>query len=351
MLYLIGDILKQYFGPFRLFTSHIFLTGVGLVSCWLLTWLLLPKFSKNLPADRGREYAVQSEAAKGKPTGAGLLLIVIYLSIIILVVPFDYLYIIIMGCILMAMVFGYLDDRSSKPWSEYLKGLFDLVISFIAALTLWFFKFKETKIWLPFTEELFLVGPGAFIISATVLIWAVINTINCTDGVDGLSGALSIIALLSLGITLYFIVGHSEVSSYLLLPHYPDGARWGIMAFAMVGSLAGYLWHNAYPSSMLMGDAGSRSLGLLIGILIINTGNPFIILTVATVVLVNGGTGLVKVALLRFFKIGIFRNIRFPLHDHFRHNSGWSNTQVLIRFSVLQAMITLVLIVLLIKIR
>ena len=132
---------------------------------------------------------------------------------------------------------------------------------------------------------------------------------------------------------------------------YPDGAGWAIMAFSMIGCLAGYLWHNAYPSSMLMGDAGSRPLGLLIGVLVINTGNPFVILIVATVVLINGGTGLIKVALLRFFKIGIFHNIRFPLHDHFRHKSGWSNTQVLVRFTLLQSLITLILIVMLIKIR
>ena len=147
------------------------------------------------------------------------------------------------------------------------------------------------------------------------------------------------------------MTGHSLIASYLLLPHYPDGARWAIMAFSMIGSLAGYLWHNAYPSSLLMGDAGSRALGLLIGILVINTGNPFIVLTVATVMLINGGTGLIKVALLRFFNVGIFRKVRFPLHDHFRVVSGWSNTQVLVRFTVIQALMTLVFVVLLIKIR
>jgi phospho-N-acetylmuramoyl-pentapeptide-transferase len=123
------------------------------------------------------------------------------------------------------------------------------------------------------------------------------------------------------------------------------------MAFAMVGSLFGYLWHNAYPSTLLMGDAGSRAVGLLIGILVMTTGNPFVILTVATVVLVNGGTGLIKVALLRFFRIGIFHDVRFPLHDHFRLKWGWSNTQVLLRFAVTQSLLTIILVVVLVKIR
>jgi phospho-N-acetylmuramoyl-pentapeptide-transferase len=359
MLYYLGELLLEYFGPLRLFTSYLFLNGIGLMSCWILSWWLLPKFANKLPSDRGKIYAVQPEAAKGKPTGAGIIVIIIYLFIMLLVVPFDIEFLIIMACILFAMIFGYLDDKSEKPWSEYLKGFFDLVISLIAACTLYFFKFQHTEIWLPFTKVLIKLGPDdmfsfaplIFITGATLLIWIIINAINCTDGIDGLSGALSIIALLGLGVILYFVIGHTDISKWLLLPHYPDGAKWATMAFSMIGCLAGYLWHNAYPSSMLMGDAGSRALGLLIGVLVINTGNPFIILTVATVVIVNGGTGLIKVALLRFFKIGIFHNVRFPLHDHFRHNKGWSNTQVLIRFTVLQSLITIILVVFFIKIR
>ncbi len=351
MLFVLGQRLQIFFGPMRLFTSHLFLSGIGLMGCFVLSWWLLPKLARHLPADRGRSHAFQSEAAKGKPTGAGVLFISAYLAVLVLVVPFDLKYIAIMGCVLFAMIFGYLDDRSHTAWSEYSKGLCDLLLSLAAASVLWFFRFSEIPVWLPFTKQLIQLNPVVFIGSAAVLIWIIINSINCTDGVDGLSGTLSIIALFSLGFLLYFVTGHSLIASYLLLPHYPDGARWAIMAFSMIGSLAGYLWHNAYPSSLLMGDAGSRALGLLIGILVINTGNPFIVLTVVTVMLINGGTGLIKVALLRFFNVGIFRKIRFPLHDHFRVVSGWSNTQVLVRFTVIQAVTTLVFVVLLIKIR
>jgi phospho-N-acetylmuramoyl-pentapeptide-transferase len=150
---------------------------------------------------------------------------------------------------------------------------------------------------------------------------------------------------------MYFILGHAKISSYLLLPHYPDGAIWAIMAFSMVGTLVGYLWYNAYPSILLMGDAGSRAIGYLLGVFIIQTGNPFLIFIVSGVLLINGGTGLVKVALLGFFKIAIFSNIRFPLHDHVRHNHGWSASQVLMRFAILQLMLTIVLMMLLIKVR
>jgi phospho-N-acetylmuramoyl-pentapeptide-transferase len=85
--------------------------------------------------------------------------------------------------------------------------------------------------------------------------------------------------------------------------------------------------------------------------LVLACGNPFLIFVVASVVLVNGGTGLVKVALLRFFKVGIFKNVRYPLHDHVRQVEGWSNTQVLVRFMLLQAIGTPLLLVLLFKVR
>jgi phospho-N-acetylmuramoyl-pentapeptide-transferase len=100
-----------------------------------------------------------------------------------------------------------------------------------------------------------------------------------------------------------------------------------------------------------MGDAGSRALGFLLGVFVIKTGNPFIIFIVSGVLLINGGTGLVKVALLRFFRISIFKDVRFPLHDHARKNRQWSNTQVLVRFTLIQTVITLVFIMLLLKVR
>ncbi len=349
MLYLIGEYLQNFYGPFRLFKSHLLLAGLGLMICWILTLWLLPKFAPKLPQDRGRAFAVDSQVAKGKPTGAGFIFILIYLAVLLFVVPFSLQNSLIMLSILLAMFFGFWDDKSHLPWSEYKKGAIDLLLSLIVAAVLCCF--KDMLIWLPFTKNMITLHPIIFIPGAAILLWTAINATNCTDGIDGLSGTLAVLALISLGALLYFVVGHKVIAGYLLLPHYQQGAQWAIMAFSMVGILAGYLWYNAHPSSLLMGDAGSRALGLLIGILVICSGNPFIIFIVAGVLLVNGGTGLIKVTLLRFFKIGIFRNVRFPLHDHFRHNSGWSNTQVLIRFAVLQAMLTLILIVLLIKIR
>ena len=349
MLYLIGDLLQSYFGPFRLLTSHLFLGGLSLILCFSLTFWLLPRLMGRLPRDRGRAHAVQSTSAQGKPTGAGVIFISIFTMVELVVLPPSWQAAAVIAMTFLAMLSGWFDDKSNDSWGEYKKALMDLLLAAAAAAVLC--ELQDTAIWLPFSKDVLIVSPWFFIPAGTVLIWTAINSTNCTDGVDGLSGTLAGIALTSLAGLLYFGLGHKGIADYLLLPHYPDGATWGIMAISMVGTIMGYLWYNAHPSILLMGDAGSRAIGFLLGVFVIKTGNPFTIFIVSAVLLVNGGTGLVKVALLRFAKIAIFRTIRFPLHDHVRHNKGWSNPQVLVRFAVVQVMMTLVLMVLLLKIR
>lgn len=349
MLYLLGEWLQGYFGPFRLLTSRLFLGGLSLVLSWALSFYLLPRLMNRLPRDRGRAHAVQSGAAQGKPTGSGIIFITSFILVQILVQPPTYQMLAILALTFLAMLSGWFDDKSINSWGEYKKAVIDLILAVGTAAVLC--EMNTTEIWLPFTKLTLAIPPYVFIPAAAVLIWTAINATNCTDGVDGLSGTLCAIAFTAMGALLYFVLGHQEIANYLLLPHYADGATWGIMAFCMVGTLIGYLWYNAHPSVLLMGDAGSRALGYLLGVLVIKAGNPFLIIIVSGVLLINGGTGLVKVALLRFAKIAIFRTVRFPLHDHVRHNKGWSNPQVLVRFAVLQVMVTMVTMVLLLKVR
>ncbi|WP_374073494.1 phospho-N-acetylmuramoyl-pentapeptide-transferase [Bdellovibrio bacteriovorus] len=349
MLYWLGQALEHYYGPFRLFTSHLFLGGLSTVLCFVLTFYFLPVLMGLLPTDRGRAHAIQSGASKGKPTGAGVIFVSIFTFIQLVLLPPSLQAWGILALTFLAMLSGYFDDRSVDSWGEYKKALLDVFLAVGTAALLC--EMQAVQIWLPFTPTSFMIPPIVFIPFSAILIWTSINCTNCSDGVDGLSGTLSVLAFAILGLLLYFVVGHKDIANYLLLPHYQDGAVWGMMAFAMVGCILGYLWYNANPSMLLMGDAGSRALGFLMGVIVIKSGNPFTILIVSTVLLVNGGTGLVKVALLRFLKFSLFRTIRFPLHDHVRHNKGWSNTQVLVRFSLIQVMLLIVLLVILLKVR
>jgi phospho-N-acetylmuramoyl-pentapeptide-transferase len=88
-----------------------------------------------------------------------------------------------------------------------------------------------------------------------------------------------------------------------------------------------------------MGDAGSRAMGLFIAIAIMKTGRPFLYILAALVLMVDGGIGLLKVSLIRVFKIHILKNVRTPLHDHVRKNLGWSNAQTVFKFAIIQIMI------------
>lgn len=356
MLYYLGSYLQKFFGPARLLQSYAVLIILALYSGFALMYRFLPKFYSVLPHDRGREFTLTAEAAKGKPTGAGAVFITAFVLLCIVFVPMSWRQCGILFLTWITMLTGFLDDKSISSWGEYLKGALDLLISIAASVLLYFIAKSQSAdgtvcFWLPFVSHLIVVHPAVYILIGVILLWASINTTNCTDGVDGLSGTLVLIALITMGIIFYFILGHVDISKYLLVPNLKDGAKWALMTFTLAGVLTGYLWHNAYPSHVLMGDAGSRALGFFIGCAILISGNPLLCLATSTIIFLNGGMGLVKVFLLRFFNIRIFENIRFPLHDHMRKNRGWSATQVLLKFMIMQLLITVAVIGLFFKVR
>lgn len=349
MLFWLGSDLTARFGPARLLTSHLWLGGLGASLCFALTIVFLPRLMHRASVDRGKEHAVDGEAARGKPTGTGVIFVPLFVAVQFVCLPLSWQTVTVLILALAATVFGYLDDRALVPWSEYRKGLFDLVLAAGGATAL--SGLHHEKVWLPFYKGQVDVPTWLFILGGTALIWLAINALNCSDGVDSLSATLSLIAFSALGGLLYLVLGNERVARYLLVPTAPNGAVWAMLAFSVSGTLLAYLWYNAPPSVLLMGDAGSRALGFLLGVIVIATGNPFVLLIVSGVLVVNGGTGIVKVALLRFGRISTFKNVRFPLHDHVRHKLHWSNAQVLVRFAAVQLILTAALLLSLLKIR
>jgi phospho-N-acetylmuramoyl-pentapeptide-transferase len=367
MLYWIAPYLTTLWGPFRLFSSHLMLLAAGTLVGGLIIWIWLPRLKDRLPTDRGKALASDGGGkSKGKPTGAGMLMSFLLLPVLFLFVPMGIWEVGALGFLYLSMWFGYLDDRSDLPWGEMRKGLLDLVVALGAAFCL--YMGQGSQLWLPFFKQAVMVPAYLYLPGAAALLWFTMNATNCSDGVDGLAGSLTLLSLFALAGLLYGVVGYRPVADYLLIPHNPDGARWAILVATVAGSLAGYLWHNAEPSRILMGDAGSRLLGLLVGVAVLVAGNPFLIFVVSPVVLVNGGTGLFKLVLLRLFRrigfdispdaavtqpalIKMLHQVRFPLHDHCRKNMQWSNAQVLMRFILIQSFLTPLLFVILVKIR
>ncbi len=381
-------LLSSLWGPFRLLESRLVLMLLGGVGCLCLTWLILPRFWSLLPHDRGKAFVKGSEKAKGKPTGAGLLLTLAFLLSAFLVTPLYGEYLLIGLMLLAIMVTGYLDDRSVTDWGQWKKGLLDLVIAFLttAILAHW----QGTTLWLPFLKGplpggAFLLPLWGYLTLGTAFLWIMINVVNCSDGVDGVAGSLALHGLLSMAFLLYLALGHRGVAEYLLLPHVANGASWAILLSTAAGGLAAYLWFNASPSQVLMGDAGSRFYGLLLGIAVLVSGNPFLFLVATPILFANGGAGLVKLILLRSLKkvgwdtrpplsivvhplhpenfateeeaarqhslVLLLHRYRFPIHDHCRKNLGWSDTQVLMRFMLLQSLLMPLFAVLILKLR
>lgn len=356
MLYYLGGILSESFGPARLLQSYAVLIIAALYVGFAVVQHFLPKCYNHLPHDRGREFTATAALAKGKPTGSGVFFITVFILICILICPMSAYQFEFLALTWLMMLTGFLDDKSVSSWGEYRKALLDLILCLAASILLMIYAKSSNPdgkiyMWFPFISKQISVLPWIYIAVSTILLWASVNTTNCTDGVDGLSSTLVLVALISMGTIFYFIIGHKDIAAYLLVPHIANGASWAIMTFALAGSLMGYLWHNAYPSKVLMGDAGSRALGFFIGICVMVSGNPFLIFATSSIIFVDGGLGLLKVALKRFLKINFFPNVRFPLHDHVRVNRNWSATQVLLKFLILQLLITVSILGVILKVR
>ncbi len=296
---------------------------VGLLSAFFLTCILLKSLQNILPRDGGRAFAVNGILSQGKPRGAGIVFILVFCAMALLCVPLNrelIIYLIMLGA---AMLSGYLDDSSKTPWGEYKKGLIDLVIAFVCAFS--YVNFNGSDLHILLADTAITLPKPVYILLAMILIWTAINVTNCTDGVDGLCGTIAIVSCLS-----FFLIFTQKLGN----------RDYGFVTLLMIICLLGYLWFNASPSKLLMGDAGSRALGLFLALLSLKSGAPLLFLVFCIVFIFDGGLGLVKVALLRFLKIRILKNTRTPLHDHTRKNSGWSDTQTVFRFVIIQSVIS-----------
>jgi len=295
---------------------------IGILAAYGLTCILLHCCGDLLPRDGGRDYAVDGKLSQGKPRGAGFVFILIFAVTAFLFLPLDRERSIYVILTIAAMLTGFLDDCSKAPWGEYKKGILDLIISVMVAVT--YINFNGTTLSVGFLDLELVLPKLLFGVLATLLVWVSINVTNCADGVDGLSATLTSITLMSFYFTAE-ATGLAEDYRYMTL--------------LLVACLLGYLWYNATPSRMMMGDAGSRAMGLFIAIIALRSGHVLLYIPFAIILILDGGLGLVKVALLRFLKIRILKNTRTPLHDHVRKNLGWSNTQTVFKFAIIQIVI------------
>lgn len=272
----------------------------------------------------GRAFAHDGSLSAGKPRGAGIIFVFTFVAATLIFAELNIEIGIYLILVVVEMLTGYFDDAAEKPWGEYLKGFLDLAVAVVTTMV--FLHYNTNDIVIASLGITITIPPILFAILTVILVWASINVTNCTDGVDGLSGTLTIITLMSFFV-LDGIMGVEDSFNFLIL------------LFCVC--LLGYLWYNATPSKLLMGDAGSRAMGIFIAIVALKSQSPLMYLLLGIVIIVDGGLGLIKVALLRFLKIHILKNTTTPLHDHVRKNKGWSNAQVVFRFAIIQLIVAL----------
>lgn len=302
----------------KCFSSEVILI-IGVLFTFLLTFIMLALRPSFLPKDQGRAFAVNGEFSKGKLRGVGLIFTLTFLVGCGLFMPVERVWeTVVFGVlVILIMLSGYLDDASEKPWNEYKKGLIDLVLA-VATMVLYVYCYGSTI--MIFGSEMTLPA-WLYCLLGVILIWVSINVTNCTDGVDGLLGSVSSVTILS-----YVLLFGGALSEFCYAACY------------LLAALCAYLFFNTSPSSMLMGDAGSRAIGYFIALLALKSGHPLLWLLLGIVMILDGGLGLLKISLKRFLKICILKNTRTPLHDHCRKNKGWSDTQVVVRFTLLQVL-------------
>ncbi len=310
---------------YYIFKSHpgFPLVTVAVICTFAIAFVSFKMFSRLLPRDKGREFAVNAEKAQGKPRGAGIILISVFILCAALFTKINPEQIINLVLIYAAMLTGFLDDAAKVPWGELKKGLLDLGIA--GGLVANYVICNKTQIIL--FDKIYTVPGPVYVILGVILVWTSINVVNCTDGVDGLCASLSMV-------TIFFFwqagIGNTE------------------MNYVMLAALAAYLWFNCSPSLILMGDAGSRALGVFIALIAMQSHRPHLFIPFAIVMIIDGGLGLLKLSVRRVFHSTTFMDgIRTPIHDHARKLKGYGDTQVVTRFVIVQVVICMAVIYLL----
>jgi phospho-N-acetylmuramoyl-pentapeptide-transferase len=241
-------------------------------------------------------------------------------------------------------VIGFIDDflkikeRNSDglpPWGK-------LVLQFLLASAIALFLYANmrvsTVIYLPFLKNPVLDLGIWWIPFAVLLIVGESNAVNLSDGLDGLAAGLLIFVFITLAILTY-LTGRVDFSGYLGIPYIPEAGELTIFCLAAIGACVGFLWFNAHPAEVFMGDVGSLSLGGVIAVISLLIKKELLILVIGGVFVLEAASVIIQVLVFKIKKKRVFKMA--PLHHHFEL-SGWHETKVVTRFWILGALFSII---------
>jgi phospho-N-acetylmuramoyl-pentapeptide-transferase len=347
MLYLIAAQL-HFPGALNLIRYISFRAGAASATALLIGLLLGPKFISWLRVTQGKGQPIRTDgpqthlAKRGTPTMGGLLILTSVSISVLLWMELTNPY--VWACLVVTAGFGligWLDDydKVKKAHHAGLSGKTRLALEFlIAGFATWMMvRAGTSNLYLPFIKEpvidlgWFYIAFGAFVIVAFG------NAVNLTDGLDGLATMPVIIASIAF-LLISYLVGNARFAEYLGIPHLLGVGDLTVLLLAIVGACLAFLWFNAPPAAVFMGDTGSLALGGALGAIAVATHHEFVLVIVGGLFVVEALSVVIQVAVYKRTGKRVF--LMAPIHHHFEH-LGWSEPTVVIRFWIISFVLAL----------
>ncbi len=347
MLYVIADQLG-FPGLLNLIRYISFRAGAASATALLIGLLLGPWFIRWLRVRQGKGQPIRADgpqshlAKRGTPTMGGLLILIAVIVSVLLWMQLANPY--VWACLLVTAGFGligWLDDydKVKKAHHAGLSGKTRLALEFlIAGIATWIIvHFGTTELYVPFKQGPLLDLGYFYIVFGAFVIVAFGNAVNLTDGLDGLATMPVIIASLTF-LLISYLVGNAKFATYLGIPHILGVGDLTVLCLAIVGAGLAFLWFNAPPAAVFMGDTGSLALGGALGAIAVATHHEFVLAIVGGLFVVEALSVIIQVAVYKRTGKRVF--LMAPIHHHFEH-LGWSEPTVVIRFWIISFVLAL----------
>ncbi|KTR85161.1 phospho-N-acetylmuramoyl-pentapeptide-transferase [Novosphingobium fluoreni] len=347
MLYIIADWF-HFEGVSNLFRYQTFRSGAALMTALVVGLLIGPKFINMLRVRQGKGQPIRLDgpqthlAKRGTPTMGGLMiLIALVISMLLwmdLTNPF------VWACLAVTVGFGmigFLDDydkvtkRHHAGLSSKLRLLLEFLVAGVAAFII--VSQLNTNLYVPFLSGRYIpLGPFYYVFAAVVIVGAG-NAVNLTDGLDGLATMPVIIAAGTFAIIAY-LAGRVDYATYLGIPHVPRAGELAILCTAIMGAGLAFLWFNAPPAAVFMGDTGSLALGGALGAIAVAAHHEIVLAVVGGLFVLEALSVIIQVFFFKRTGRRVFRMA--PIHHHFEQ-LGWAESTVVIRFWIISIVLAL----------
>jgi phospho-N-acetylmuramoyl-pentapeptide-transferase len=347
MLYLIADQLG-FPGVLNLIRYISFRAGAASATALLIGLVLGPKFISWLRVRQGKGQPIRADgpqshlAKRGTPTMGGLLILIAAIVSVLLWMELTNPY--VWACLLVTAGFGligWLDDydKVKKAHHAGLSGKTRLALEFlIAGVATWIIvRNGTTNLYLPFVQGPVLDLGYFYIVFGAFVIVAFGNAVNLTDGLDGLATMPVIIASIAF-LLISYLVGNARFATYLGIPHILGVGDLTVLCLAIVGAGLAFLWFNAPPAAVFMGDTGSLALGGALGAIAVATHHEFVLAIIGGLFVLEALSVVIQVMVYKRTGKRVF--LMAPIHHHFEH-LGWSEPTVVIRFWIVSFILAL----------